>query len=75
MVTRGSQLALDLVARALLAPGDVVAVEALGYRPAWSALAAAGARAGAACPSTSDGLDVDALEALARAAARARGAT
>jgi GntR family transcriptional regulator/MocR family aminotransferase len=64
MVTRGSQLALDLVARTLLAPGDVVAVEALGYRPAWTALAAAGARL---VPIAVDehGIDVDALEALA----------
>jgi GntR family transcriptional regulator/MocR family aminotransferase len=44
MVTRGSQHALDLVARTLIAPGDVVAVEALGYPPAWQALRAAGAR-------------------------------
>ena len=43
LVTRGSQQALDLAARALLRPGDVVAVEALGYSPAWAALAAAGA--------------------------------
>src|SRR5437879_2984761 len=64
MVTRGSQLALDLVARTLLKPGDVVAVEALGYRPAWTALAATGARV---VPIAVDehGLDVDALEALA----------
>jgi GntR family transcriptional regulator / MocR family aminotransferase len=64
MVTRGSQLALALVARALIAPGDVVAVEALGYQPAWSALTAAGARL---VPVAVDehGLDVDALEALA----------
>lgn len=38
IVTRGSQMAVDLVARALLRPGDAVAVEALGYRPAWQAL-------------------------------------
>lgn len=44
LVTRGSQMALDLVARALCAPGDGVAVEALGYKPAWQAFKAAGAR-------------------------------
>jgi GntR family transcriptional regulator / MocR family aminotransferase len=44
LVTRGSQMALDLCARALVAPGDVVAVEALGYMPAWEALRLAGAR-------------------------------
>jgi GntR family transcriptional regulator/MocR family aminotransferase len=43
MVTRGSQMAIDLLARSLLVPGDVVAVEALGYRPAWEAFRAAGA--------------------------------
>lgn len=37
-VVRGSQQALYLIARALLRPGDRVAVEALGYRPAWHAL-------------------------------------
>ena len=64
MVTRGSQLALDLVGRALLRPGDVVAVEALGYRPAWAALAATGARL-VPVPVDAHGLDVAALEALA----------
>jgi GntR family transcriptional regulator / MocR family aminotransferase len=64
MVTRGSQLALDLVARALVGPGDVVAVEALGYRPAWNALASTGARL-MPVPVDEHGLDVDALAALA----------
>ncbi len=64
MVTRGSQLALDIVARTLLKPGDVVAVEALGYRPAWSALASAGARL-VPVPVDERGMDVDALEAIA----------
>ncbi len=44
IITRGSQMALDLVARALLRPGDHALVEELGYRPAWHALAEAGAR-------------------------------
>ena len=35
VVTSGSQMALELLARALLQPGDTVAVEALGYQPAW----------------------------------------
>jgi GntR family transcriptional regulator / MocR family aminotransferase len=68
LVTRGSQMALDLVARALCAPGDVVAVEALGYRPAWNALSRAGARL-LPIPVDADGLDVT---ALSRAAARER---
>ncbi len=43
LVTRGSQMALDLIARALVRPGDVIAVENPGYRPAWEALRLAGA--------------------------------
>ena len=41
-VVRGSQQALYLAARALLAPGDVVAVEACGYPPTWQVLRLAG---------------------------------
>ncbi len=63
LITRGSQMGLDLLARALLRPGDVVAVEALGYRPAWAALRAAGAKL-RALPVDGEGLDVAALEAL-----------
>jgi GntR family transcriptional regulator / MocR family aminotransferase len=44
MVTRGSQMGLDLLARTLISRGDAVVVEALGYRPAWGALERAGAR-------------------------------
>ncbi len=44
LITRGSQMALDLIARLLVRPGDLAAVEELGYRPAWRALAGAGAR-------------------------------
>jgi GntR family transcriptional regulator/MocR family aminotransferase len=43
MVTRGSQMALALLSRALIQPGDVVAVEDPGYRPAWEAFRIAGA--------------------------------
>lgn len=60
---RGSQHGLYLAARALLRPGDVVAVEQLGYRPAWKALELAGAVL-APVPVDHDGLDVDALETL-----------
>jgi GntR family transcriptional regulator/MocR family aminotransferase len=63
LVTRGSQMALDLVARTLVSPGDVIAVEALGYRPAWEALRAAGARL-VSVPIDAHGIDVDALEKL-----------
>ncbi len=63
LVTRGSQMALDLVARTLLRPGDTVAVEALGYRPAWEALRLTGAEL-IPLPVDERGLDVDALEAV-----------
>ncbi len=42
-VTRGSQMGLWLVGAAVLRPGDRVAVESYGYRPAWDALRAHGA--------------------------------
>jgi GntR family transcriptional regulator/MocR family aminotransferase len=64
MITRGSQQGLYLVGRALLQPGDTVAVEAIGYPPAWEALRQGGARL-AAVPVDREGLDVDALAALA----------
>jgi GntR family transcriptional regulator/MocR family aminotransferase len=63
VVTRGSQMALDLVSRALLRPGDVVVVESLGYRPAWDAFRLAGARL-VALPVDASGLRVDALPKL-----------
>jgi GntR family transcriptional regulator/MocR family aminotransferase len=44
LITRGSQMALALAAQAIVRPGDVVAVEAFGYRPVWRALTLAGAR-------------------------------
>jgi GntR family transcriptional regulator/MocR family aminotransferase len=65
LVTRGSQMALALVARAVLAPGDVVAVESLGYRPAWEAFRAAGAKV-VPIPVDPDGVDVEALATLVR---------
>ncbi|WP_437308781.1 PLP-dependent aminotransferase family protein [Sorangium sp. So ce388] len=64
LVTRGSQMAIDLVARALLAPGDAVAVESYGYRPAWEALRLGGARL-VPVPVDAAGLSVDALAELA----------
>jgi len=60
MITRGSQMALDLAARAIVRPGDVACVEALGYRPAWGALERAGARL-IGVPVDAGGVDVDAL--------------
>jgi GntR family transcriptional regulator / MocR family aminotransferase len=64
LCTQGSQMAVALLARAVLAPGDVVAVEALGYAPAWSAFQAHGARL-APVAVDHQGLDTDALAALA----------
>ncbi len=63
LVTRGSQMALDVTARALLSPGDVVAVESLGYRPAWEAMRQTGARL-VPLPVDEDGLSLDALEQM-----------
>ncbi|HEU4731161.1 MAG TPA: PLP-dependent aminotransferase family protein [Kofleriaceae bacterium] len=63
MITRGSQMALDLVARAIVRPGDVVCVEALGYRAAWAALERAGARL-VGIPVDAGGIDVDAFAAI-----------
>src|SRR5262249_58376046 len=64
LLTRGSQMGLSLTARALTRPGDVVAVEHPGYRPAWEAFRLAGAEI---VPVEVDahGLDVRALGRLA----------
>ena len=66
VVTSGSQMALDLVGRALLRPGDHVAVEQIGYRPAWLAFQQHGAKL---VPIRVDASGLD-VEALASAAAR-----
>jgi GntR family transcriptional regulator / MocR family aminotransferase len=63
-ITRGSQMALDLVARLLIRPGDAVAVEALGYRPAWGAFQRAGAKL-VPVPVDREGLDVGELSRIA----------
>ena len=64
VITGGSQMALDLVARALVRPGDVIAVENPGYPPAWDAFRLAGAEL-VPVAVDDEGLRVDALEALA----------
>jgi GntR family transcriptional regulator/MocR family aminotransferase len=64
VVTRGSQMGIDLVARALVSPGDAVAVEELGYPAAWASLKLAGARL-LPVPLDAEGLRVDALEKIA----------
>lgn len=65
LVTRGAQMAFALAARALIAPGETIAVEALGYRPAWEAFRLAGLRL-LPIPVDARGLDVDALAACVR---------
>ncbi|MEM7412664.1 MAG: PLP-dependent aminotransferase family protein [Myxococcota bacterium] len=62
-VTRGSQQALYLAARTICRPGDVVAVESLGYAPAWEAFRAAGATL-VGVPVDDRGVRVDRLAAL-----------
>lgn len=66
VVTSGSQMALDLISRALVRPGDVVAIERIGYRPAWLAFRQHGAQL-LPIPVDEKGIDV---EALAHAASR-----
>jgi GntR family transcriptional regulator/MocR family aminotransferase len=65
LVTNGTQQALDLISRVLLAPGDVVAMEDPGYPPAWRVFRSAGAEV-VGVPVDSDGLVVDALPRRAR---------
>jgi len=61
IITSGARQAIDLVARAVLRPGDVVAVEAPTFAGTLSSLQATGARL-IGIPVDDDGLDVDALE-------------
>jgi GntR family transcriptional regulator / MocR family aminotransferase len=63
LVTRGSQMALFLLGRALASPARVVAVEGLGYRPCWEALRLSGVRI-VALPVDGAGLSIDALARL-----------
>lgn len=64
-VTRGSQMALTLVARAILRPGDSVVMESLSYSPAAVAFAEAGAKV-VAVGLDAHGVDVEAVEALCK---------
>jgi GntR family transcriptional regulator/MocR family aminotransferase len=65
-VTRGSQMALYLLAEAISPRGGGIAVEELGDRRAWEAFARAGARCHPV-PVDEGGLDVEALDRLAAA--------
>ncbi len=62
-ITRGSQMALYLTAHTLVQPGDRVAMETPGYRPAWEAFKQAGALM-EPIPVDDEGLCVEALEKL-----------
>ncbi|MBN8736194.1 MAG: PLP-dependent aminotransferase family protein [Xanthomonadales bacterium] len=63
LITRSIEQGLDLVARTLIAPGDTVVVEMLGYPPARRVMELAGARL-LPLPLDKDGLDVEALAGL-----------
>lgn len=65
VMTQGAQQAINLLARAALRPGDVVAMEDPGYPRARAIFAALGARV-VPVPVDADGLIVDALPAQAR---------
>lgn len=65
LISRGSQMALFLAARAITETGMSIAVENPGYPMAWAAFRAAGANL-IAIPVDEAGIDVDALEAAAK---------
>lgn len=64
IITRGSQMSLFLAAKAVLRPGDVIAVEDPGYPLAWSAFRAADATV-VGIPVDAHGASIEALEKLA----------
>jgi DNA-binding transcriptional MocR family regulator len=64
-VTLGATQAFDIIARALLAPGDAVVVEDPGYFVLFAQLARHGLRL-LAVPREEDGPDLDAIEELCR---------
>jgi GntR family transcriptional regulator/MocR family aminotransferase len=65
LVTRGSQMALSLVSRALIRPGDTVVIEEPGYPHAWETFKASGAKL-VPMRVTPRGLDVASLARLAK---------
>lgn len=64
-ITRGSQMGLALLGRALVRPGDVVAIEELTYRPALEAFRLHEAEV-VPVPLDGEGMQVEALERIAR---------
>jgi 2-aminoadipate transaminase len=63
LVTTGARQAIDLVARAVLGPGDVAVVESPTFAGALASLQATGARV-LPLPVDDDGPDIDALERI-----------
>ncbi len=63
IVVNGTQEALYIISQVLLKAGDKVAVENLGYRPAWTALRNAGAEL-IGIKQAEQGIDVDDFESL-----------
>ncbi|HEY4456751.1 MAG TPA: PLP-dependent aminotransferase family protein, partial [Pseudonocardiaceae bacterium] len=65
LITRGAQQALDLIARVLIEPGDVVAVEEPGYPPARALFHSLGARV-VGVPVDEEGIAVRSIPRTAR---------
>ncbi len=70
VITTGSQQALDLVARALITPGEAILVDEMTYTGALNLLALAGARL-VPVPRDDEGPELAALERLAHVGPRA----
>jgi GntR family transcriptional regulator / MocR family aminotransferase len=64
-VTRGALMATMLVGRSIAGPGEVIAVEALGYRPGWESFRQTGVRL-VPVPVDQQGLRVDLLSEVTR---------
>jgi 2-aminoadipate transaminase len=69
LITTGSQQGLDLIARALITPGDLFLVDSATYAGAINILTLAGARL-VPVPSDAEGPEMGALERLARSGAK-----
>ena len=63
LITSGSQQGIDLVARTMIDPGDVVVVEAPTYLGALQAFQAQGAEL-VSVPTDADGINIEALKAV-----------
>lgn len=63
IVMNGTQEALYVLSQILLSPGDKVAVESLGYKPAWNAFKNTGAQL-IGVKQTNQGIDVEHLSVL-----------